>query len=84
MTKGRLNLYLLSQTTNVRYDTFDSCVVAAKNEEDARMINPGGKWDPGALFKDWCTSPSDVTVKLIGKAEPDIESGVIISSFNAG
>jgi hypothetical protein len=83
MTKIRLNLYLLSQDTNVGWDTFDSCVVAAKNEEDARMQSPSGGWS-NSMFKDWCDSPSEVTVKLIGKAESGIESGVVIASFNAG
>jgi hypothetical protein len=47
-----MNLYLISQDENDDYDTFDSAVVAAKNEEDARTINPcefvthvaDGKW----------------------------------------
>lgn len=38
-----MNLYLLSQTVNNDYDTFDSCVVCADNEDDARMINPNSK-----------------------------------------
>lgn len=35
-----MNLYLLSQTVNNDYETFDSCVVCANNEYEARMIHP--------------------------------------------
>ena len=35
-----LNLYLISQNVNNDYDTFDSAVVAARDEEDARSIHP--------------------------------------------
>ena len=41
MSNGNtLNLYLISQTANNGYDTFDSAVVAARDEEDARSIHP--------------------------------------------
>ena len=35
-----MNIYLLSQSEVDGYDTYDSCVVAAENEEDARQIHP--------------------------------------------
>jgi hypothetical protein len=35
-----MNLYLISQNANNGYDTYDSAVVAAKSESDARTINP--------------------------------------------
>lgn len=38
--ENTLNLYLISQTVNNDYDTFDSAVVAARDEEDARSIHP--------------------------------------------
>lgn len=37
-----MNLYLLTQTENRGYDTFDSCVVCAPNEEQAKAIHPRG------------------------------------------
>jgi len=40
-----MNLYLLSQTENRGYDTFDSCVVCAPNEEQAKTIHPRGDLD---------------------------------------
>jgi len=47
-----MNLYLISQDVNDNYDTYDSAVVAAKSEGDARKISPSefvthvkdGKW----------------------------------------
>ena len=36
-----MNLYLLTQTENTGYDTYDSCVVIANTEEEAKLIHPG-------------------------------------------
>ena len=81
-----MKLYLLSQDENNGYDTYDSCVVAAENQKDARRIHPSGnvgtKWD--TVFSTWCKSPSSVKVELIGEAAPNVKAGVICSSFNAG
>lgn len=35
-----MNIYKLSQNINNGYDTYDSCVVCAENEEEARLIHP--------------------------------------------
>jgi len=35
-----MNLYLITQDENTDYDTFDSAVVAASCEDDARLIHP--------------------------------------------
>ncbi len=75
-----MNLYLLSQSVNEGYDTYDSCVVAAETEDDARNMHPAG-------YKDWIDNwaqPDQVSVKLLGKAAIGITSGVYCSSFNAG
>lgn len=40
MGRNTLNLYLLKQTENNDYDTYDSMVVCAENEEKARRISP--------------------------------------------
>ena len=47
-----MKLYLISQDVNTGYDTYDSAVVSAKSEADARTIHPSaytthaknGKW----------------------------------------
>lgn len=80
-----MKLYLLSQDVNKGYDTFDSCVVAANNPEDAVTIHPRGKdyivGDDGDYA--WC-SVEDVKCELVGTAIRGTERGVICSSFNAG
>ena len=81
-----MKLWLLSQKDNRGYDTFDSCIVAAENEEEVKKIHPGcleeyPGWHP---YKDWANSPESVQVKLIGEAISEIERGVILASFNAG
>lgn len=35
-----MNLYLIWQNVNRGYDTYDSAVVVAKNEEEAKLIHP--------------------------------------------
>ena len=35
-----MNLYLLTQSENTGYDTYDSAVVSAVSEEDAREVDP--------------------------------------------
>lgn len=80
-----MNLYKISQTQNEGYDTYDSAVVAAKDEAMARKIHPDrsvplGEW----LTYCWCEEPKHVKVELIGYAKPGTEPGVICASFNAG
>jgi hypothetical protein len=79
-----MNLYLIEQEANNAYDTYDSAVVAADTEEEARNIHPGGKW-PQAGSRNWTwTGPENVKVRLIGIAASDVERGVVCASFNAG
>lgn len=83
-----MNLYLLSQSDNTGYDTYDSCVIAAKNEAEARKMHPDGstpveKWAED-IWDEWAKQPDQVEVKLIGKAVKGTEVGVILASFNAG
>jgi len=35
-----MKLYLLSQDVNDEWDTYDSCVVCAEDEDDARRVHP--------------------------------------------
>lgn len=79
---SNLKLWLISQDVNDDYDTFDSAVVAAATEGEARQINPDGKW--GELWSGWCSSPEQVEVKYIGIATEGVEPGIVLSSFNAG
>jgi hypothetical protein len=39
-----MNIYHISQSVNRGYDTYDSAVVTAESEEDARQMYPGVSW----------------------------------------
>lgn len=80
-----MNLYLVSQEANRDYDTFDSFVIAAPDEETARNTHPNGgiiDWRKADWRSDWAFEPEQVVSKLIGTTET--EQGVICASFNAG
>ena len=78
-----MNLYRISQNKNCGYDTYDSAVVAALSEEEARSIHPEGNefWE-GKNYT-WC-DPSHVKVELIGTTDKFEAGTVVIASFNAG
>jgi hypothetical protein len=89
-----MNLYLLTQSDNSGWATFDGMVVAAESSEDARKIHPLEicKIENPELFKDyninfwedkhcWADSPENVKVKFLGKVEHGIEKGIIIRSY---
>lgn len=77
-----MKLFILTQEVNNSYDTYDSCVVAAETVEQARQMNPDGKW--GRPYTAWANTPDQVQVEWIGTAKEGTESGIILSSFNAG
>jgi hypothetical protein len=81
-----MQLYLLSQTENTGYDTYDSCVVAADNEKEAKTMHPNG-YDV-IPFKDdyfsWTNDPDNVDCMKIGTATKEMKRGVICASYHAG
>lgn len=80
-----MKIYLLSQNINRGYDTYDSMVVIAKDEEEARNIHPCGEWRTLYRIGAWANNQSEVQVEYIGEASEDLTaSGIICSSFNAG
>lgn len=78
-----MNLYLIYQTQNKGWDTYDSAVVCAPDEETARHINLNGS-DESAFHGCWCSGPEYVHVVRIGVADSDVKPGVVCASFNAG
>lgn len=90
-----MNLYLIYQDKNTSFDSYDSAVVAAETEEDARLIHPRmneegvfpwssrDDWPLTESHGDW-TTPNHVGVCLIGVAKEGTQRGVICASFNAG
>ena len=80
-----MKLFLISQVQNSDYDSYDSAVVSAPDEEAARQTDPrtGKPVDDWSKIW-WCSGPEYVTVKYIGDAAEDVEQGVVCASFNAG
>lgn len=88
-----LYLWKISQDENSYYDTYDSAVVVAETEEEARKIHPSeyqdntGHW-PDRYGGDWATTGENVMVeKLCPLHDPPdhLKAGtVILASFNAG
>lgn len=82
-------LYLIKQDVNNNYDTYDSAIVIATSEEEAKTIHPdGSRWDgiSWAGFRpdgSWC-NPENITVRLIGFPSSGEVGDVVVASFNAG
>jgi hypothetical protein len=84
-----MNLYLISQEENYVRSSYDAAVVCTPDEETARNMYPGdGTIMESASWLDrfncWCSSPDQVTVQYLGKADESIKQGVVLASFNAG
>lgn len=83
------HLYLISQTENNDYDTYDAAVVCAPDLTTAINMNPRTglpmtEDDWKNPYTGWCTSADKVAVVCIGEADPGITQGVVLASFNAG
>jgi len=82
-----MKLYLLSQSVNNDYDTYDSFVICCNNEDEARQSHPSGRvLNPrdDFLYCDWTNNQENISVKYLGEADPDLPFGIVCSSFNAG
>ena len=77
-----LKLYLISQNVNDTYNTFDSAVVVAETEEDAKHIHPCDPSDPRYNYPSWTTS-DNVTCKLLSETvSSDLQAGdIVCASF---
>ena len=91
-----MKLYLISQTKENGYDTWDSALVAAKSPQRAVKIHPNrntlwkkGKWsnvtdDHYFHSGSWPKDIKYVDAEYLGKAKRGTKEGVIVASFNAG
>lgn len=86
-----MNIYLITQTENTDYDTYNSAVVIAKDEKSAKNIHPDGnvlknsESNEGYWRVNAWTTPENVTVQLVGVANKlHKENTVVCASFNAG
>lgn len=90
-----MKLFKIWQTVNNGYDTYDSAVVCAYDENAARQIHPRsisaggliytptGKGIEDKEYGDW-TCLDNVQCEYIGEARPGKMPWVIVVSFNAG
>jgi hypothetical protein len=78
-----VKLWKISQTVNTDYDTYDSAVVAAESDIEARYMHPRGDGRFSGSPESWA-SPDDVTAEYIGEAKAGMRKGTICASFNAG
>jgi hypothetical protein len=83
-----MNLYKISQDDVSGWDTYDSAIVVAETEEEAKKIHPAcyvnKSVGEGADSSTWTNDPSKVLCELIGVAVAGTSKGVICASFNAG
>lgn len=90
-----MNIYKISQYVNSGYDTYDSAVVYAESEDEARKLHPSGSqiqgfnppkvwWEADYTYGSWADKLDQVEVQLLGQALSDATPGVICASFNAG
>lgn len=80
-----MNIYKISQDRNNYSYTYESAIVCAENEEEARRIHPdvNGTFSNRDWFLDcWCKNIKYIKVELIGKANDNIKKGVILASLN--
>lgn len=80
--KITMKLFLISQSENSDYDTYDSFVVCADNEQEAKDI----VWDKYSrtTYSPWAFNKEAVSSEQIGEANEKQERGIILASFNAG
>ena len=78
-----MNIYLLEQDEVAGWDTYDSAVVTAENEEAARCQHPNGFSVNDWESMTWARDPKNVKVTLLGTSN-GTEERVICASFNAG
>jgi len=82
-----MKLYKICQAVNKGYDSYDSAVVAAESEEEAKMIHPNKyveNWDGNEKDYGTWTSSENVVVEHLGEAKEGTVKGIIVKSFNAG
>lgn len=88
------SLYLVKRTDNVTWDEYDSFVVCAESEDEARRVHPSG----GEFFEDdmseqskryfkwwWTDKIETLEVICVGLASVSLKNRqVICASYNAG
>ena len=81
-----MNIFKVERTDKVGYDEYDSFVIIAESENEARVTDPSGKPVEDSIFSSWVKvrDLDKLIVTLIGVANEDQEPGIVLTSFNAG
>lgn len=89
-----MKIWLISQDERQGYDTYDSAVVIAETEEEARMMSPCVRFSFGpddtefydftGCVREWASSPDKVTVKYLGEADSALPKGSVCGSCSNG
>ncbi|HEX6827233.1 MAG TPA: hypothetical protein VF077_13020 [Nitrospiraceae bacterium] len=75
-----MNIYKIEQNVSDDYDTYDSAVVIAPDEESARAMRPDTR---RGYVDEWCDKEF-VKATLIGTAIESEHQRIVVASFNAG
>ncbi len=84
-----MKIYKIWQTVNNCYDTYDSAIVVAENEQDAKRMHPSCEREIYPIYYNfgndntWVCN-NDVQLEYIGEAKEGMKKGSVIGSFNAG
>lgn len=88
------SLYLVERTNKIIWDQYDSFVVCAESEDEARRVHPSGRMffeddmseQSKRYFKsDWTDKIETLEVICVGLASVSLENRqVICASYNAG
>ncbi len=79
-----MKLYLVRSHRELGYDSFDSMVVAAGDEEEARNIHPEDRGWPDDDWGVWVNHSERVELNVSYVGETELKRGVVLASFNAG
>ena len=87
-----MNIYILCRPYTAGYDEYDSAVVIAEDEDEARHTKIDDDWvdDWWIFYEDinnksgsW-VHPNRLIVELIGYAKEGMPKGAVVAAFNAG
>ena len=79
-----LGIYLITQTDNLGYDTYDAAVVCAPDAETAKRMHPRDGMIANWHDETWASKPEQVTAFRIGEAADECQQGLVLGSYNAG
>lgn len=79
-TTETLNLYVVARGDEVGYDETAAYVTAAIGETEARIHGQSADGDQPASI--WFAPETAVT--LIGRADPQLDPGIVLADYHAG